>query len=44
MMARICMSCRSSPGAPRKNVNSLLYLRGVDTAIINSDALEEYKI
>ena len=27
-----------------ENVNSLLYLRGVDTAIINSDALEEYKI
>ena len=26
------------------NLNSLLYLRGVDTAIINSDALEEYKI
>ena len=25
------------------NLNSLLYLRGVDTAIINSDALEEYK-
>src|SRR6188474_1350066 len=27
-----------------ENVNSLLYLRGVDTAIINSDALEEYKV
>jgi TRAP-type uncharacterized transport system substrate-binding protein len=27
-----------------ENVNSLLYLRGVDIAIINSDALEEYKI
>src|SRR5688572_28721660 len=27
-----------------ESVNSLLYLRGVDTAIINSDALEEYKI
>src|SRR6266851_2842096 len=27
-----------------ENVNSLLYLRGVDLAIINSDALEEYKI
>jgi len=27
-----------------ENVNSLLYLRGVDAAIINSDALEEYKI
>jgi len=26
------------------NLNSLLYLRGVDTAIINSDALEEYQI
>ena len=26
------------------NVNSLLYLRGVDTAIINSDALEEYRL
>jgi TRAP-type uncharacterized transport system substrate-binding protein len=26
------------------NLNSLLYLRGVDTAIINSDALDEYKI
>jgi TRAP-type uncharacterized transport system substrate-binding protein len=27
-----------------ENLNSLLYLRGVDTAIINSDALEESKI
>src|SRR5882762_6197744 len=27
-----------------ENMNSLLYLRGIDTAIINSDALEEYKI
>lgn len=27
-----------------ENLNSLLYLRGIDTAIINSDALEEYKI
>jgi TRAP-type uncharacterized transport system substrate-binding protein len=27
-----------------ENLNSLLYLRGVDSAIINSDALEEYKI
>jgi TRAP-type uncharacterized transport system substrate-binding protein len=27
-----------------ENLNSLIYLRGVDTAIINSDALEEYKI
>ena len=26
------------------NLNSLLYLRGVDTAINNSDALEEYQI
>lgn len=29
---------------PTENLNSLLYLRGVDLAIINSDALEEYKI
>lgn len=27
-----------------ENVNSLLYLRGVDMAIINSDALDEYRI
>jgi TRAP-type uncharacterized transport system substrate-binding protein len=27
-----------------ENLNSLLYLHGIDTAIINSDALEEYKI
>lgn len=27
-----------------ENLNSLLHLRGVDTAIINSDALEAYKI
>jgi TRAP-type uncharacterized transport system substrate-binding protein len=27
-----------------ENVNALLYLRGVDMAIINSDALEEYKV
>jgi TRAP-type uncharacterized transport system substrate-binding protein len=27
-----------------ENLNSLLYLRGVDMAIINSDALEEYKV
>lgn len=27
-----------------ENLNSLLYLRGVDTAIINSDALEEYQV
>ena len=26
-----------------ENVNSLLYLRGVDAAIINADALDEYK-
>jgi TRAP-type uncharacterized transport system substrate-binding protein len=29
---------------PTENVNSLLYLRGVDLAIINSDALDEYRI
>jgi TRAP-type uncharacterized transport system substrate-binding protein len=28
---------------PTENVNDLLYLRGGDTAIINSDSLEEYK-
>jgi TRAP-type uncharacterized transport system substrate-binding protein len=28
---------------PTENVNSLLYLRGIDTAIINSDSLDEYK-
>jgi len=28
---------------PAENVNSLLYLRGVDLAIINTDALEEYR-
>jgi len=28
---------------PTENVNALLYLRGIDAAIINSDALEEYK-
>jgi TRAP-type uncharacterized transport system substrate-binding protein len=27
-----------------ENLNSLLYLRGVDLAIINSDSLEEYRI
>ena len=27
-----------------ENLNSLLYLRGVDMAIINSDALDEYRI
>ena len=29
---------------PTENVNSLLYLRGVDLAIINSDSLDEYKV
>jgi TRAP-type uncharacterized transport system substrate-binding protein len=29
---------------PTENVNDLLYLRGVDAAIINSDSLEEYKL
>ena len=29
---------------PTENLNSLLYLRGVDLAIINADALEEYKV
>jgi TRAP-type uncharacterized transport system substrate-binding protein len=29
---------------PTENLNSLLYLRGVDLAIINSDVLEEYRI
>src|ERR1700760_4465014 len=28
---------------PTENVNSLLYLRGIDIAIINSDSLDEYK-
>jgi TRAP-type uncharacterized transport system substrate-binding protein len=28
---------------PTDNVNDLLYLRGVDAAIINTDSLEEYK-
>lgn len=28
---------------PTENLNSLLYLRGVDLAIINTDALDEYK-
>jgi TRAP-type uncharacterized transport system substrate-binding protein len=28
---------------PTENVNSLLYLRGIDTAIINSDSLDEYR-
>lgn len=29
---------------PVENMNALLYLKGVDMAIINSDALEEYKV
>ena len=29
---------------PTENVNSLLYLRGIDLAIIKSDSLEEYKV
>jgi TRAP-type uncharacterized transport system substrate-binding protein len=29
---------------PTENVNSLLYLKGVDLAMINSDSLEEYRI
>jgi hypothetical protein len=28
---------------PTENVNDLLYLKGIDMAIINSDSLEEYK-
>ena len=28
---------------PTENVNSLLYLRGIDAAIINSDVLDEYR-
>jgi TRAP-type uncharacterized transport system substrate-binding protein len=28
---------------PTENVNSLLYLRGIDAAIINSDAIDEYR-
>src|SRR6266704_4076649 len=28
---------------PNENVNDLLYLKGIDAAIINSDSLEEYK-
>ena len=28
---------------PTENVNSLLYLRGVDMAVINTDVLDEYK-
>jgi hypothetical protein len=29
---------------PTENLNSLLYLRGVDLAIINSDSLDEYNV
>jgi TRAP-type uncharacterized transport system substrate-binding protein len=29
---------------PTENLNDLLYLKGVDLAIINSDAMDEYKI
>jgi TRAP-type uncharacterized transport system substrate-binding protein len=29
---------------PTENLNALLYLRGVDMAMINADALDEYKI
>ena len=29
---------------PTENLNALLYLKGVDLAIINSDALDEYRI
>ena len=29
---------------PVENMNALFYLHGIDTAIINSDALEEYKV
>jgi TRAP-type uncharacterized transport system substrate-binding protein len=29
---------------PTENLNALLYLKGVDLAIINSDALDEYKV
>jgi TRAP-type uncharacterized transport system substrate-binding protein len=29
---------------PTENMNSLLYLRGIDLAIINSDSLEEYRV
>ena len=28
---------------PTENLNSLLYLKGVDLAVINPDALDEYK-
>jgi TRAP-type uncharacterized transport system substrate-binding protein len=30
-------------GGATENINSLLYLKGVDAAIINADALDEYK-
>src|SRR5262245_55030611 len=29
---------------PTENVNALLYLKGVDLAVMNSDSLEEYKV
>src|SRR5437899_5909885 len=29
---------------PTEHLNSLLYLRGIDLAIINSDSLDEYKV
>src|SRR6266550_2138795 len=29
---------------PTENLNSLLYLRGIDLAIISADSLDEYKI
>jgi len=29
---------------PTENVNDLLYLKGIDAAIINTDSLEEYKL
>jgi hypothetical protein len=29
---------------PTENLNSLLYLRGIDLAITSADSLEEYKI
>jgi TRAP-type uncharacterized transport system substrate-binding protein len=29
---------------PTQNLNSLLYLRGVDLAIVNTDSLDEYKV
>jgi TRAP-type uncharacterized transport system substrate-binding protein len=31
-------------GGATENINSLLYLRGVDVAIINTDVLDEYKV